>query len=79
MSDESKCPVPHGANPLASGRGTTNRNWWPNQLNLAILHQHHPASNPMGPKFNYAKEFKKLCNQETCFGWEEPLVGLLKV
>jgi catalase-peroxidase len=60
MSDESKCPVPHGVNPLTSGRGTTNRDWWPNQLNLGILHQHHPASNPLGHKFNYAKEFSKL-------------------
>ena len=55
MSENGKCPVPHGA-----GGGTSNRDWWPNQLNLDILHQHHPSSNPMGPKFNYAKEFGKL-------------------
>ncbi len=41
-------------------RGTANRDWWPNQLNLGILHQHAPASNPMGSDFNYAEEFKKL-------------------
>jgi catalase-peroxidase len=52
MSEESKCPV--------AGRGTVNREWWPNQLNLGILHQHAPASNPMDPGFTYAAEFKKL-------------------
>ena len=55
MSENSKCPVPHGA-----GGGTKNRDWWPNQLNLKILHQNSSLSNPMGKKFNYAKEFKKL-------------------
>jgi catalase (peroxidase I) len=55
------CPVMHGAmrNPVA-GRGTGNRNWWLNQLNLGILHQHAPASNPMDPDFDYAEAFKKL-------------------
>ncbi|MEW5869931.1 MAG: catalase/peroxidase HPI [Chloroflexota bacterium] len=52
MSDESKCPV--------TGGGTSNRDWWPNQLNLGILHQHSSLSNPMGEDFNYAEEFKKL-------------------
>ncbi|CUH45329.1 catalase/peroxidase HPI [Ruegeria atlantica] len=48
------CPVMHGA-------GTrSNRDWWPNQLNLSILHQNAPASNPLGPDFDYAEEFKKL-------------------
>jgi len=48
------CPVMHGA-------GTrSNRDWWPNQLNLSILHQHAPASNPLGADFDYAEEFKKL-------------------
>ena len=60
MSDESKCPVPHGNQGRFSGRGTSNRDWWPNQLNLHILHQHSPASNPMDHEFDYAKEFKKL-------------------
>ncbi|MCC6936922.1 MAG: catalase/peroxidase HPI [Flavobacteriales bacterium] len=58
---EGKCPVVHGAmrNPVA-GRGTGNREWWPDQLNLGILHQHAPASNPLGPDFNYAEAFSKL-------------------
>ncbi|MCC7502477.1 MAG: catalase/peroxidase HPI, partial [Flavobacteriales bacterium] len=56
-----KCPVIHGAlrNPVA-GRGTRNRDWWPNTLNLGILHQHAPASNPLGEEFNYAEAFKKV-------------------
>jgi len=46
---------------ITSGaRGTSSRDWWPNQLNLKILHQHSPLSNPMGEEFNYAEEFKKL-------------------
>jgi catalase-peroxidase len=57
MSDESKCPV---TGRTSFGRGTSNKEWWPKQLNLGILHQHHPASNPMDKKFNYAKEFEKL-------------------
>ena len=57
MSDESKCPV---TGSTSFGRGTSNKEWWPNQLNLGILHQHHPASNPMDKKFNYVKEFSKL-------------------
>jgi catalase-peroxidase len=57
MNEESKCPVPHG--PVAGG-GTSNQDWWPNQLNLKILHQHSNKSNPMGEDFNYAEEFKKL-------------------
>jgi catalase-peroxidase len=52
---ESKCPFHHTA-----GGGTTNRDWWPNQLKLEILHQHSPQSNPMGEDFDYAKEFKSL-------------------
>jgi catalase-peroxidase len=45
---------------MVGGRGTTNVDWWPNQLNLDILHQHSSKSNPMGEGFNYAKEFKSL-------------------
>ncbi len=60
MSDESKCPVTGKAGSTTASRGTSNRDWWPNQLNLNILHQHAPASNPMDPDFNYKKEFKKL-------------------
>ncbi len=58
MSENDKRPVPH--QPAAGGGGTSNRDWWPNQLNLAILHQHSSKSNPMGDAFNYAEEFKKL-------------------
>jgi hypothetical protein len=60
MSEENKCPVTGKAGGTSSRRGTSNRDWWPNQLNLNVLHQHAPASNPMGPDFNYAEEFKKL-------------------
>jgi len=60
MSDESKCPVPRGSQSHTAGRGTSNKDWWPNQLNLGILHQHAPVSNPMDSDFDYAKEFKKL-------------------
>ncbi|MGA2518664.1 MAG: catalase/peroxidase HPI [Thermodesulfobacteriota bacterium] len=60
MTDDRKYPVMGGANPQATGRGTANRDWWPNQLNLDILNQHSSKSNPMGEGFNYAKEFKSL-------------------
>ena len=59
MTDDSKCPVT-GRAPAGSRQGHANRDWWPNQLNLKILHQHSPLSNPMGGEFNYAEEFKKL-------------------
>ncbi|TFL17520.1 catalase/peroxidase HPI [Jannaschia formosa] len=54
-----KCPVIHGVT-LASNRVRGNRDWWPNQLNLKILHQNPPAMNPLGEAFDYAEEFKKL-------------------
>lgn len=60
MSDNSKCPVTGKMGSTAGHQGASNRDWWPNQLNLGILHQHAPASNPMGPDFDYAEEFKKL-------------------
>ncbi len=53
-STESKCPFHHGAS------GPTNRDWWPNQVNLNVLHQHSELSDPMGEEFDYAKEFKSL-------------------
>ncbi|WP_339071494.1 catalase/peroxidase HPI [Pseudomonas idahonensis] len=55
MSNESKCPFKHTA-----GEGTSNRDWWPGQLNLKILHQHSPLSDPMPKDFDYAAEFKTL-------------------
>jgi catalase-peroxidase len=59
MSAESKCPVTGKSRQVAGG-GTTIRDWWPNQLNLSILHQHSSKSNPMGEDFDYAEEFKSL-------------------
>ncbi|MBI29149.1 MAG: catalase/peroxidase HPI [Pelagibacteraceae bacterium] len=59
MNGVSKCPV-HGALTTNSSKGTSNRDWWPNQLNLGILHQHDQKSNPMDKSFNYREEFKKL-------------------
>ncbi len=55
-----KCPVMHGTHPNAGLGVRSNRDWWPNQLNLGILHQNSPASDPMGQGFNYAEEFKTL-------------------
>ncbi len=52
---ESRCPVAHG-----TPRHHTNADWWPNQVNIKVLHQHSPLSDPMGKEFNYAEEFKKL-------------------
>jgi catalase-peroxidase len=52
---EGKCPVAHGARP-----SRTNTDWWPNSLNLKVLHQHSPLADPMGEEFNYAEEFKTL-------------------
>jgi catalase-peroxidase len=54
MSNEAKCPFNHSAG------GTSNRDWWPNQLRLDLLHQHSAKSDPMDAEFNYAQEFKKL-------------------
>ncbi len=55
-----KCPVMHGATAQAGTGATTNKDWWPNQLNLSILHQHDRKSNPMDADFNYAAAFSKL-------------------
>ena len=56
-----KCPVMHGGGaPVATFAGRSNKDWWPNQLNLSILHQHGPQTSPLGDAFNYAEEFKKL-------------------
>lgn len=58
--EEMKCPVTGKTSKPISGSGTSNRDWWPNQLNLKILHQNSSLSNPMDTGFNYAEEFKKL-------------------
>src|SRR5438270_2036677 len=55
ISSESKCPIAHGTRKFQ-----TNAEWWPNQLNLKVLHQHSPLSDPMGKEFNYTEEFKSL-------------------
>ncbi len=60
MNEESKCPVTGRVQKQTAGGGTSNRDWWPNQLKLELLHQHSSKSNPMGEDFNYAKEFKSL-------------------
>jgi catalase-peroxidase len=60
MGENSKCPVTGKTHISKAGKGTSNRDWWPNQLNLKILHQHSTLSNPMGEAFKYADEFKKL-------------------
>jgi len=57
---EAKCPVMHGHQLPTSNGAMSNRKWWPNQLNLKMLHQNPPASNPMGKGFDYAEAFKKL-------------------
>jgi catalase-peroxidase len=60
MDAESKCPVMHGANTKNKGEGIAIRDWWPNQLDISILHQHNEKSNPMGNDFNYQEHFKKI-------------------
>ena len=57
---DNKCPVMHGALTSNSSGGTSNKDWWPNQLNLSILHQHDRKSDPMDEGFDYGEEFKKL-------------------
>jgi len=62
MNEQSKCPFTGAGTPpkFSTGKGTSNRDWWPNSLNLKILSQHSSLVDPMDKKFNYAKEFKKL-------------------
>jgi len=60
MTEDSKSPVTGRRGKPIAGGGMSNRDWWPNQLNLRVLHQHSHKSNPMGEAFNYAEEFKKL-------------------
>jgi len=60
MNKDSKCPVTGRVGKPTASSGTSNKHWWPNQLNLKILHQNSPMGNPMGEEFSYAEEFKKL-------------------
>ncbi len=59
-SELSKCPFPHGQMKETAGNGTSNKDWWPNRLNLGILRQHSSLSDPMKKGFDYSEEFKKL-------------------
>ncbi len=59
-NESRRCPFMNGAVNFTAGSGRSNRDWWPNMLNLRILRQHSSLSDPMGEKFNYAEEFKKL-------------------
>ncbi len=60
MDDFKKCPVMHGALTSNNSSGSSNRDWWPNQLNLNILHQHDKKSSPMNSEFNYREAFKSI-------------------
>ena len=60
INEISKCPVTGATAVMEKNKGTSNKDWWPDQLDLSILHQHSSKSNPMGEAFNYAEEFKKL-------------------
>ena len=60
MNELTKCPVMHGAITTSGSSSTANRDWWPSQLNLSILHQHDKKSSPMADGFDYREEFKKL-------------------
>ena len=60
MNGESKCPVSHGASDQHTNRAQTNKEWWPDQVNLSILHQHDEKTNPMDENFDYKEEFHNL-------------------
>ena len=60
MRTESKCPVMDAARRHTAAGALSNRDWWPNQLNLKMLHQNSPMTSPMDEDFNYAEEFEKL-------------------
>lgn len=60
MTSEAKCPFSNGIQKITVSESTSNKSWWPEQLNLNVLHQHSPQSNPLGGDFDYSKEFKKL-------------------
>ena len=64
MNEQNKCPVMHGGIKHTTFGVRSNRDWWPKQLNLKILHQNSALSNPMGPAFNYAEAFKTVDLEE---------------
>ena len=73
-SNIDKCPVMHGSMTKNTTSGTSNKDWWPDQLNLSILHQHDRKSNPMGEDFDYKSEFEKL----DYFALKQDLLDLMK-
>ena len=80
MSDSSESQVPGGAHERLARKVSSNKDWWPNQLNLKILHQNSSLSNPMGEGFNYAEEFKKLdlaSREEGPFRAHDRITGLV--
>ena len=78
MDAESKCPAMHGANTKNKGEGATNRDWWPNQLDISILHQHDEKSNPMGKDFNYREHFNNIMAKVYCPKDNLPNLQILK-
>ena len=60
MNEQSKCPVTGRSGKQTAGSGTSNRDWWPNQLNLDMLHQHSSLGNPLDEAFRYPEAFKTL-------------------
>ena len=60
MNGDAKCPVSHGSSDQHTNSARTNKEWWPEQVNLNILHQHDTKTNPMNENFDYSKEFKQL-------------------
>ena len=80
MTSLSACPFAAGSAATTAVQATTHHQWWPNQLNLGILHQHAPASNPLGPGFDYAEAFSKLDlrrPEERPGGADDRLAGLV--
>ena len=74
MNDVSKCPVMHGAVTSNSGSGTSNRDWWPNQLNLNILHQHDRKSNPLDEEFNVRLDKENVTDEDPGLPYHADLV-----
>ena len=80
MTTETKSPVLNGDHRHATAAGRSNRDWWPKQLNLQILHQNSPLSSPLGKEFNYAEEFKKSrleCPEEGRRSGDDDVAGVV--
>ncbi|GEM77967.1 hypothetical protein [Vibrio superstes] len=76
---QGKCLVMHGSNTKVGGRGIQNLDWWPNQLNLKILHQNDRKSNPHDESYDYAQAFKSLDLKEVKQAIEEVFGGSLRL